>query len=118
MNKIILILVSVFLGSLGQVLLKVGAGKLGSISFAHAFGDILRIFMVPQVLIGLVFFGSSFLLWVKVLTDSELSYAYPMVSLGYVVVAVLSYFLFHESFTFNKIFGMMLIIAGVLAINR
>lgn len=118
MNKILLILISVFLGSLGQVLLKVGAGKLGTISFVHPIAEALRIIFTPHVLIGLAFFGTSFLLWVKVLTDSELSYAYPMVSLGYVLVAVLSYFLFHESFTFNKVFGIALIIAGVLMINK
>ncbi len=41
---------------------------------------------------GIISYGVSFLLWIKVLSKVELSYAYPMVSLGYVLVMIFSYF--------------------------
>lgn len=120
MSNLVTILLSVLLGSLGQVILKLGANKLGSISFAWntLFADLFRIIKIPEILLGLVFFGSSFLLWIKVLTKSDLSYAYPMVSLGYVNVLILSYFLFHESFTTMKVVGIAFIIVGVVILNK
>lgn len=120
MSNLMTILLSVFLGSIGQVILKIGANKLGSLSLAWntVLYDIFRIMKVPEILIGLILFGSSFLLWIKVLTKSELSYAYPMVSLGYINAAVISYFLFHEQFTLTKAAGISLIVAGVIVLNR
>lgn len=113
------ILISVLMGALGQTILKLGANKLGniSLSLSNIVRDILHILIIPEILIGLILFGSSFLLWIKVLTKSDLSYAYPMVSLGYVLVALLSKFLFNEPFTFNKIIGIVMIVSGVFILN-
>ncbi len=120
MSNLLIILLSVFLGSIGQVTLKIGANKLGSFSFSieTIFADLFRIVKVPEIIFGLIFFGVSFLLWIKVLTKSDLSYAYPMVSLGYINVIILSYFLFNEPFTTMKVVGIVLIIAGVFVLNQ
>lgn len=119
MNQLGTIIASVVLGAIGQVLLKVGANKLGnvSLSFSSFFGDVMRVARTPEIVLGLFFFATSFLLWVKVLTKAKLSYAYPMVSLGYIVVVALSYFLFHEPFTVPKVVGILVIITGVILIN-
>jgi multidrug transporter EmrE-like cation transporter len=120
MNNLLLILTSVTMGAVGQVLLKMGAGKLPnfSLTFPGIFTSIISILKVPELIIGLVLFGSSFLLWVKVLTSNELSYAYPMVSLGYVITTAFSFLLFKEAFTFNKLLGILMIVSGVFFINR
>lgn len=115
MNNLALPLISVFLGSVGQVLLKVGANKIKVLTFSYATitGDIWRIIRVPEILLGLAFFSFSCLLWIKVLTRLELSTAYPLVSLGYLNVAFISYFFLHESFSPTKFFALALIVAGV-----
>ncbi len=120
MNTIILMLISIFLGSLGQVILKIGANKLGnfSLSFEALSLEVIRIAKIPEILLGVFLFGLSCLLWIKVLTKAELSYAYPMVSLGYINVALLSYFLFNEKFTFAKIIGIAMVITGVIVLNK
>lgn len=119
-RNLIEILISVFMGALGQTVLKLGANKLGNISLSlkTIIRDAFRILIIPEILIGLVFFGVSFLLWVKVLAKSDLSYAYPMVSLGYILVVFLSRFLFNEPFSTNKIIGIGMIIAGVFVLNK
>ena len=118
-RKLMEILASVFMGAIGQTILKLGANKLGpiSLSLRTIIKDVIHILMVPEILIGLILFGSSFLLWIKVLTKSDLSYAYPMVSLGYIVIALLSKFLLNEPFTFNKVIGVVMIISGVFVLN-
>lgn len=123
MNNLLLILLSVSLGSIGQVILKLGANKLDKVevvpmSVSTILNFIWAVLKIPDIIIGLFFFGSSFLLWVKVLTNNDLSYAYPMVSLGYILVAVLSYILFNESFTPGKILGIIVIVIGVFLVNR
>lgn len=120
MNKLLLIIVSVLLGSIGQVILKIGANKLGTLALQPQtlVADLFRMIRVPEIFFGLIFFGASFVLWVKVLTNSDLSYAYPMVSLGYINIIILSYFLFKEPFTTTKIIGIALIIFGVIVLNK
>ncbi|WP_028552630.1 SMR family transporter [Paenibacillus sp. UNC451MF] len=120
MKTIWLILISVVLGSLGQVILKLGSNKLGTIplELTTVASSMLRLLKTPEIIIGLILFGSSFLLWIKVLTRSELSYAYPMVSIGYINVVILSYFFLNESFNWNKLIGIAIIVAGVWIINK
>jgi multidrug transporter EmrE-like cation transporter len=48
----------------------------------------------------------------------ELSYAYPMVSLGYILVFIASYFIFHEPINWLRMGGMLFIIAGITLVAR
>lgn len=48
----------------------------------------------------------------------DLSYAYPMVSFGYVFVIIASALLFGETINFMKITGMVCIVAGILFIAK
>jgi len=57
-------------------------------------------------------------LWIKVLSKVELSYAYPMVSLGYVLIMIFSYFFFKENITPIRIVGVVLIMIGVVLVAR
>lgn len=120
MDQMTLILLSVFMGAAGQILLKVGANILGEFDFSlnTFFHSIWVILKSPVIVIGLILFGLSFMLWVKVLTKSELSQAYPMVSLSYVIIGVLSPILFNEQLTANKVIGMVTIVAGVFILNK
>ncbi len=67
---------------------------------------------------GIISYGFSFLLWIKVLSKVELSYAYPMVSLGYVLIMIFSYFFFKENITPIRIVGVALIMIGVVLVAR
>lgn len=120
MNSFLLVLFSVFMGATGQTILKMGANKLGSIFISRQdiFPDLIRIVTTPQVLIAFAFYAAGFLTWMKALTRENLSYVYPMVSLSYVLVLFYSYFLFKEPVTLNKFIGIIMIIGGVIFINK
>ncbi|WP_373899624.1 SMR family transporter [Haloimpatiens sp. FM7315] len=116
---ITLILISVFLGAFGQILVKIGAPNLQlNFSGINIFYSILDIIKNLPVMMGIISYGLSFLLWIKVLSKVELSYAYPMVSLGYVIVMIFSYFFFKENISFMRIAGTAFIIVGVILIAR
>ncbi len=116
MGNILTILTSIAFGAAGQILLKMGVNKLGSIQLSM--NGLLSILKNLYIWIGLVLFGASFLLWLKILSKNDLSYVYPMVSLNYVIIIVASRFLFNEPLTANKVIGTVIIVAGVFLINR
>lgn len=67
---------------------------------------------------GMLCYLVSLFLWFYVLAYMELSKAFPLVSIGYILVFVFSYFFLNEAITFYKIAGVTLIIAGVLFIIK
>lgn len=115
MKNIWVALLSVFLGAIGQVILKVGADQLGELpfSFKTLTKDIIHIIKIPQIILGIILFSVSFLLWIKVLTKNELSYSYPLVSLNYIIIMIMSVFLLGEEISLRKILGTVLIVLGV-----
>jgi len=54
------------------------------------------------------------LCWIAALTKFELTYAYPFMSLSFVLVLGLSVPLLHEAITAPKVIGMALIVAGII----
>lgn len=116
MGNILMIFTSIIMGAVGQILLKIGANRLGNLSFNME--GLFEVFKSYYIWFGLVLFGTSFLLWIKILTKNDLSYVYPMVSISYILIILASKFLFNEPFTANKIIGTLAIIAGVFIINK
>lgn len=118
MSNFILLLVSVAFGATGQFLFKVGMQSYGQVSAVGAFRHLTSIIITPQVFSGFVLFGLSSVLWLSVISKSQLSYAYPMVSMGYVLTLIMSRVFLNEQVGFYKIIGTILIISGVLFISK
>lgn len=119
MKTLMLVLSSVFLGAVGQIMLKVGMRNIHpKLSLSGLLQLCLKVFTTPALLFGLTCFGSSFLLWLVVISKEELSYAYPMVSLGYLVVVLASWLLFKENLNLLRLGGLLLICMGVAMVAR
>ncbi len=56
--------------------------------------------------------------WLAAMTKFELSYAYPLMSLAFVLVLIFSAFLFHEPVTAPKVLGILLIMLGIFVASR
>jgi len=70
------------------------------------------------VLLGIFLYLISTIFWLAALSRVDLSYAYPMISIGYVLVLVLSWAIFNERLAFIRIAGVILICFGVLLVSR
>ena len=117
MSVLMLILASVVLAVFGQLSLKRGMANVGTLSV----NDLLtsRIFSVITekfVIFGLMRYFVASGLWLVVLSREELSFAYPLIALGYVFTAILAKVLFNESLTLVKVMGILLIVAGAYLI--
>ena len=114
-----LILFSVSLGVVGQLAMKQGTKgrslQLGlSRSFCLALGESL---LCPYVLLGFALYAVSAVSWLVILSRVELSFAYPMLSIGYVAIVLLSRLIFKERVGWMRITGTLLIGVGVYLIS-
>ncbi|SJZ51251.1 transporter [Consotaella salsifontis] len=114
------ILFTVFTNAAAQIMLKYGMMQLGPLSFAgvNPIVKILQIVFSPFVFLGLCTFVISMASHLFVLSKVELSYAYPFLSLAYVVVAVVAYFAFREDLNAARIAGIALICLGTIFIAQ
>ncbi len=115
-----LILTGVLLNAGAQLLLKAGVTPLGELSVG--LGNLLptaaRVLMQWPIVAGLACYVVSVGVWIVGLSRVEVSLAYPMLSLGYVVNAVAAWWLFGEALGPMRCAGMLLILAGVFVMSR
>ena len=115
-----LILAGVLLNAAAQLLLKAGTTRVGSFEFTSV--NIvpvgLQLATQPYILGGLMCYVVSVVLWIMALSRVEVSIAYPLLSIGYVVNAVAAYYLVGESLGAQKLVGIGFIIVGVWLVAR
>ncbi|MEN6351462.1 MAG: EamA family transporter [Syntrophomonas sp.] len=114
-SNLVVLFSSVLLGAFGQVLLKMGVNRLGQVdlSWPVLIHTIFNIFTNLWIVTGIFCFVTSMVLWIKVISNMELSKAYPSVSLSYIIVFIISIFLFDETASADKIVGLILVSMGV-----
>src|ERR1700740_1612950 len=122
MNPISLfcILAGVSLNACAQLLLKAGVSAVGHFEFTRA--NILPIGfkLATQLPIigGLACYVVSVGVWIIGLSRVEVSVAYPMLSLGYVVNAFAAWYLFGEVLSAQRLIGIGVILVGVVLVAR
>ena len=115
-----LILTGVLLNACAQLLLKAGVAATGHISLsgAHLWRAAQALAFEPHILSGLVCYVASVVVWILALSRVEVSIAYPMLSLGYIVTAVAAWQLFGENLSTTRITGIVVIMVGVYLVAR
>lgn len=117
---ILLVLGAVLLNTIGQIVMKAGAASLTSVSFSiatlpHVFLTILK---SPLMMGALSLYGLSAVVWIMALSKLDLSQAYPMTSIGYILTAIIGVLAFGEVLTVGRVIGLGLILAGVFILAR
>jgi drug/metabolite transporter (DMT)-like permease len=104
-------LFSISLSAFAQLLMKIG------MSSTLAENSMFAVATNPYVAGGFAAYGIGAVLWLKVLSRVDLSLAYPLVSLAFVMVAVLSWLVLGERLSAGRIMGIGLIVIGVALIG-
>lgn len=116
----VLLLTGVLLNAAAQLLLKSGTNHIGTFSFS--FSNLLpigwQIASNLYIIAGLSCYVISVGLWIMVLSRVDVSFAYPMLSIGYIVNAIAAFYLFGEALTPIKIAGILVIMLGVFLLTR
>ncbi len=120
MSTISIILASVLLNCAAQLCMKKGMLLVGEVT-----GGLQGfISMIPGMATNIYLWISagcyviSIALWLVVLSKVDVSYAYPFLSIGYILSALVGYFAFHEAVTPIRVFGIIVISVGVVLISR
>lgn len=116
----VLAVISILLLATGQALLKWGLAQAGGVSFSGGaiWAGFKTILTSPIILSGFAFYGASSLIWLDVLSKLELSKAFPMVALTYVITLFVGGVFFNETITFGRVLGVLVIIGGVALVAR
>jgi drug/metabolite transporter (DMT)-like permease len=110
------LLLAICLTVVGELLLKAGMNQVGVFSFRW---DVLWSTFTNGLVLGgflLIFSGSIF--WLAVISRWELSVAYPMLGLSYVITVIASWLFLSEQLTWQKLIGSIIICAGVALVAK
>lgn len=115
-----LILTGVLLNAAAQLLLKAGTNAVGHFEF-HLDNLVpvgWKLATEPHILTGMTCYAISLVVWIMALSRVPVSIAYPMLSIGYVVNAVVAYLWLGEAVNATRMMGIGVIVLGVFIVAR
>ena len=121
LKTIIVMLLAVTAGTVGDILLTKGMKELGDVSAMNLRGILNAAFQAltsPKLIVGTTMLAVFFFLWLAVLSWEDLSVALPMQALNYVLVAFLSQYFLGEVVTPMRWAGTVLVCIGVILITK
>ena len=114
------LMTGVMLNAGAQLLLKAGTNAVGMFEFSRE--NILpvgwKLATEPHIVGGLGCYVISVVVWIMALSRVQVSVAYPLLSVGYVVNAIAAWYLFGEAVTPMRLTGIAVIIVGVWLVAR
>ncbi|MGA2709559.1 MAG: SMR family transporter [Steroidobacteraceae bacterium] len=117
----VLILSGVSMNAAAQILLKFATKPLAQFSqfdLGTLAASILVLVRSPPFWAGMVCYAASICVWLAALAKAPVSVAYPMLSIGYILVAWASVVWLGETMSPAKMLGIALICIGVVLVSR
>ncbi len=118
--SLLLVLTSSLLGVCGQILLKMGMEHMGTLdlsSLAAAIRTFTQVFTTPGVLFGLGCYGVSSIIWLVVLSRLDVSLAYPLLALNFVLVPLFAWLILGEQVPSWRWVGIGCVLVGVTIVS-
>jgi drug/metabolite transporter (DMT)-like permease len=115
MGSLALVLFAVIAASGGQLMLKHGM----QVATARTRGGgslVIAAATTPWVLLGLLVFAVSAVVWLAALSRVPLSLAYPFNALGYLVILTASIVVLHERANLQTWAGTVLVVSGLVIV--
>ncbi len=117
----ILILAAVTMGVFGQLCLKAGMDQVGTLT-VRGIGDgaqiALQVITTPLVFFGLAFYALGAVFWLLVLSELDLSLAYPMLALTYILIPIAAQIVLGEQVPALRWMGIGVIFVGVVIVAQ
>ena len=110
---------SVLLTSFAQIALRktmLSVDKLPS-SLAEGIHFCIHLTLNAWFITGMSLYVFSLALWLVVLKNIEVSQAYPLSAMGFLITAVIGYFFLNEDLNILRIVGLLLIVVGIFIIS-
>jgi multidrug transporter EmrE-like cation transporter len=117
LNPMFMLFLAIVCSVVGQILMKFGMTQLGGIDNI-SLPILLQMLLNPLVFSGIASYGVGFIAYIFALSKLDQSFAYPMFSLGYVLVAVFNWTVMREPFSVTRLVGVVVILVGVWLLSR
>lgn len=79
---------------------------------------LLQQFLNPWIMSGFFSAFLASLAWMAAMTRFDLNYAYPFMSMAFIIVMFFSVFFLNESLTLQGVLGTAMVVAGLIVIAR
>ena len=115
------IMTGVLLNAAAQLLLKAGTNALGGaihLTAGNWFATLVKVVSQLPILAGLACYGVSLVVWIMGLSRTDVTIAYPMLSLGYVVSAIGAWMFLGEVVPPQRMVALGVIVVGVVLLAR
>ena len=115
------IISGVILNACAQLLLKAGTNALGGaihLTMSNWFETFIKVATQLPILGGLACYGVSLVVWIIGLSRTDVTIAYPMLSLGYVVSAIGAWMFLGEVIPPQRLVAIGVIMLGVVLLAR
>ena len=114
------IFTGVFLNAAAQLLLKAGTNSVGAIHLTmdNWFATGLKLATQLPILGGLSCYVISVFVWIIALSRVDVTIAYPMVSLGYILNAIGAWYFLGEAVSAQRMIAIAVILIGVALLTR
>ncbi|HEX5773969.1 MAG TPA: EamA family transporter [Geomobilimonas sp.] len=120
-KTVVVMLIAVTAGTVGDLLLAKGMKEMGDISAMNLRGILnaaIQALTTPKLILGTAMLAIFFFLWLAVLSWEDLTVALPMQALNYVLVAFLSQYFLGEVVSPTRWAGTILVCIGVMLITK
>lgn len=102
----------------GELLLKSGMSSVGILGFSNFWPTLGKVFTNPRILGGFGLAGIGAVFWLAAISRAPLSWAYPMLSIGYLLLLLLSAIVLKEQVTPLRWVGALVICVGIILVFR
>lgn len=128
-KSLILILISVLFSVTGQISLKAGMNGVNKFISENVANQNLQgtekiiviltnAFLNPKVIMGIGCYGFGMIFWLMVLSRVNLSFAYPILGISYILVVLSSVLILHEDVSLTRWVGTIVISLGVVLVAK
>ena len=110
----------ILLGGTTQILFKMGMSSVGALDSAGKIFSLRTLTLVlsnKYILVGVLLYGLSSVLWLIGLSMLDVSFMYPLLSLAYFVTTVLAFLVLNEPVRMSRWIGVVLIIIGSILVG-
>jgi len=119
LHSLLLVLVAVVISVLGQLSLKAGVTQVGAIgSDSPPLQTLMQVCTTPLIIVGLGLYVLGAAVWLIVLSRLDLSYAYPLLALNFVLIPLASWILLGEKVSLVRWLGILVICLGLSIVLR
>jgi drug/metabolite transporter (DMT)-like permease len=121
-HDLMITIAAVFLGSIGQLMMKVGLNSFtahnGAISISSVWGKIPAIVATPAIILSILSFIVSAGFWMVMMSKRDLSQMYSFIALANFFIAGMAYLILKEQIGPWRLAGIIIIVIGVVVLSR